>query len=90
MTEFLAVRLAISLGIGLLIGVERERRKGTGGGRAPAGIRTFALAALAGGLSLAFGGEWVLVATALVIGALTAVAYGRSRGRDPGAPQGLL
>ncbi len=84
MTEFLAVRLAISLGIGLLIGVERERRKGTGADRRPAGIRTFALAALAGGLSLAFGGEWVLVATALVIGALTAVAYGRSRGRDPG------
>ena len=84
LTEFLAVRLAISLGIGLLIGVERERRKGTGAGRAPAGIRTFALASLAGGLSLAFGGEWVLVATALVIGALTAVGYGRSRGRDPG------
>jgi uncharacterized membrane protein (DUF4010 family) len=82
--DFLAVRLAISLGIGLLIGVERERRKGSGGGRAPAGIRTFSLAALAGGLSLAFGGEWVLVATALVIGALTAVGYGRSRSRDPG------
>ncbi len=84
MTEHLAVRLAIALGIGLLIGVERERRKGTGPDRRPAGIRTFALAALAGGLSLAFGGEWVLVATALVIGALTAVAYSRSRERDPG------
>lgn len=84
MTEFLAVRLAISLGIGLLIGVERERRKGTGEDRQPAGIRTFALASLAGGLSLAFGGEWVLAATALVIGALTAVGYGRSRARDPG------
>ena len=84
MTESLALRLAISLGIGLLIGVERERRKGEGSDRAPAGIRTFALASLAGGLSLAFGGEAVLVATALVIGALIAVGYGRSRGRDPG------
>jgi len=84
LTETLAVRLAISLGIGLLIGVERERRKGTGGGRAPAGIRTFALAALAGGISLAFGGEAVLVATALVIGALATIGYGRSRSRDPG------
>lgn len=84
MTETLAVRLAISLAIGLLIGVERERRKGAGTGRAPAGIRTFALAALAGGVSLAFGGEAVLVATALVIGALTAVGYGRSRALDPG------
>lgn len=84
MTESLALRLGISLGIGLLIGVERERRKGEGPDRAPAGIRTFALASLAGGLSLAFGGEAVLVATALVIGALVAVGYSRSRGRDPG------
>src|SRR5262245_56034528 len=84
MTETLAVRLAISLGIGLLIGAERERRKGDGDRRAAAGIRTFALASLAGGLSLAFGGEIVLVVTALVIGALTTVAYSRSRAQDPG------
>jgi uncharacterized membrane protein (DUF4010 family) len=84
MTEGLAARLAISLGIGLLIGVERERRKGTGGGRAPAGIRTFAVASLAGGLSLAFGSEVVLVATTVVIGALLAVSYARSRASDPG------
>src|SRR5262245_20108788 len=84
MTESIAVRLAISLGIGLLIGAERERRKGGGAHRAAAGIRTFALASLAGGLSLAFGGELVLLVTALVIGALTTVAYGRSSVRDPG------
>jgi uncharacterized membrane protein (DUF4010 family) len=83
-TESLAIRLAISIAIGLLIGAERERRKGDGAGRQAAGIRTFALASLAGGLSLAFGGEAVLVVTALVVGALTAVAYGRSRARDPG------
>ncbi len=82
--ESLAFRLAISLGIGLLIGAERERRKGAGVGRQAAGIRTFALASLAGGLSLAFGGEAILVVTALVVGALTAVAYGRSKARDPG------
>ena len=84
MTETLAVRLAVSLAIGLLIGAERERRKGDGAHRGAAGIRTFALASLAGGLSLAFGGELVLIATALVIGALTTVAYGRSSVRDPG------
>ena len=84
MTEGLAIRLAISLGIGLLIGLERERRKGSGDGRAPAGIRTFAIASLAGGLSLAFGGEIVLVAVAVVIGALVAVGYARSPARDPG------
>src|SRR5262245_43468053 len=84
MAESLALRLGISLAIGLLIGVERERRKGAGEKRAPAGIRTFALAALSGGLSLAFGGETVLVATSLVVGALATAAYARSRSRDPG------
>src|SRR5262245_41025217 len=84
MTESIAVRLAISLGIGLLIGAERERRKGGGAHRAAAGIRTFALASLAGGLSLAFGGELVLLVTALIVGALVAVAYNRSASRDPG------
>ncbi len=84
MTESLAVRLVVSLAIGLLIGVERERRKGAGSERATAGIRTFALAALAGGLSLAFGGELVLVAVALVIGALAVAGYRRSSPRDPG------
>ena len=83
-TETLAVRLAVSLGIGLLIGAERERRKGSGPGRAPAGIRTFALVGLAGGISLAFGGEVVLAASALVVGALAVVAYRRSRAADPG------
>lgn len=44
-------RLAVALAIGLLIGAERERRKGSGPGRNPAGIRTFALVALLGGLA---------------------------------------
>ena len=45
------IALAVALGCGLLIGLERERRKGTGPGRAPAGIRTFAIASLAGALA---------------------------------------
>ena len=83
-TEVLWVRLAVSLGIGLLIGAERERRKGSGAKRGVAGIRTFALVALAGGVSLSIGGETVLVAAVLAVGALAAVAYFRSRGADPG------
>jgi uncharacterized membrane protein (DUF4010 family) len=83
-TLSLAVRLGVALGIGLLIGAERERRKGTGPRRAPAGIRTFALVALAGGLSLSFGGAAVLAVTALVVGALAAIGYRRSREADPG------
>jgi uncharacterized membrane protein YhiD involved in acid resistance len=83
-TEALWLRLAIALGIGLLIGAERERRKGSGPKRGVAGIRTFALVALAGGVSLSVGGETVLVAAVLAVGALAAVAYFRSRGADPG------
>ena len=41
------LNLAAALGIGLLIGAERERRKGGGPARAPAGIRTFTVASLA-------------------------------------------
>jgi hypothetical protein len=48
----LALHLAVALGIGLLIGAERERRKGQGPFRSPAGIRTFALASLSGAVSL--------------------------------------
>lgn len=83
-TEHLAVRLAIALGIGLLIGAERERRKGSGPTRAPAGIRTFALVSLAGGLSLAVGGELLLAACAIGVAALSAVSYGQKSRKDPG------
>ncbi|MFY9610699.1 MAG: MgtC/SapB family protein [Blastocatellia bacterium] len=83
-TEHLAVRLAIALGIGLLIGAERERRKGTGLSRAPAGIRTFALASLVGGLSQAVGGEALLAAAAVGVVLLSAVSYKQKSQTDPG------
>ena len=44
------ISLAIAIGIGLLIGAERERRKGCGAVRGAAGVRTFAIAAFAGAL----------------------------------------
>jgi len=78
------LNLAVALGIGLLIGVERERRKGEGPSRSPAGIRTFTVASLAGAISFIAGGEVLLaIATAGVI-ILTAVAYWRSHEDDPG------
>jgi uncharacterized membrane protein YhiD involved in acid resistance len=88
-TEYLAVRLAIALGIGLLIGVERERRKGTGPTRAPAGIRTFALVSLLGGISLAVGGELLLAATAVGVAGLSIVAYRLKSQHDPASLQRL-
>src|SRR3970040_1109358 len=44
----LALRFAVALGLGVLIGLERERAKGEEGG---AGVRTFALIALAGAIA---------------------------------------
>lgn len=48
-----ALGLAAALGGGLLIGLERERRKLTGAARGAAGIRSFALAAVGGGIAQA-------------------------------------
>jgi uncharacterized membrane protein (DUF4010 family) len=76
------LRLAVALGIGLLIGLERERRRGRE--PAAAGIRTFALAALVGGLGALLPGTAVFVVAAAAIAALALVAYARSSGTDPG------
>lgn len=76
--------LAVALGVGLLIGAERERRKGSGPSRSPAGIRTFAVTSLAGAISFLVGGQTMLaIATAGVI-ALIALAYWRGHEEDPG------
>jgi uncharacterized membrane protein (DUF4010 family) len=78
------LNLAVALGIGLLIGAERERRKGEGPTRSPAGIRTFTVASLAGAISFIVGGQVLLaIATAGVI-LLTAAAYWRGHEADPG------
>ncbi|MGB9116579.1 MgtC/SapB family protein [Bradyrhizobium sp.] len=83
------VNLAVALGIGLLIGAERERRKGKGPSRLPAGIRTFTAASLAGAVSFATGGELLLAVTTAGAIILTAVAYLRSHGDDPGLTSGI-
>lgn len=74
----LAIRHGTSLAIGLLIGLERERHPGT-----RAGVRTFALIALAGSLSAMSAGEesglilaGLLVVAAAVIGAYLADPQG--------------
>ncbi len=73
-----------AIGIGLLIGAERERRKGGGPSRAAAGIRTFTAASLAGAIGFVVGGGVMLAVTVAGVAALTAVAYFRSRSDDPG------
>src|SRR5215472_1274112 len=83
-TAGVALRLATALGIGLLIGAERERRKGEGASRSPAGIRTFAIVSLLGSVSFEVGGELLLALATLAVAPLLTVAYFRSRAEDPG------
>lgn len=77
-------RLAGALAIGCLMGAERERRKGKGPQRSPAGIRTFALAALAGGVSVIVGGGALLAVTTAIFAAFASIGYLRTREQDPG------
>ena len=82
--ESTLIGFGVALGAGLMIGIERERRKGTGPQRALAGARTFTLAALAGAMAQALG-EWRLVALgALLILSLSAIGYWRNKSDDPG------
>lgn len=76
--------LAAALGIGLLIGIERERRKGEGPARAAAGLRTFTLTSLLGALAMLLGGGATRAVLAAVVGVLAIVSYRRSREDDPG------
>lgn len=77
--EELFLRLGVALFAGLLIGLERgwQRRDDAEGSR-PAGLRTFGLIGLAGGLWALLGrelGALVLGLAALVLGLILAVTY---------------
>lgn len=76
--------LVVALAIGLLIGLERERRKGDGRTRAAAGLRTFGLVGLLGGVAALIGNSsLVLLAGGFVaLGALA--AYWLGDREDPG------
>lgn len=77
-------RLTVALGIGLVIGAERERRKGDGPSRAGAGIRTFAMVALLGGVAALLDNVVLLVAVAAVVGTIAIVGYAFGDREDPG------
>lgn len=76
--------MLVALGIGLLIGIDRERRKAENGARGYAGLRTFALAGLVGG-GVGLLGQPLLTAVAgLLIGAAVITGYLVGERRDPG------
>jgi uncharacterized membrane protein (DUF4010 family) len=72
----LALRFAVALALGMLLGLERERAKGQEGG---AGVRTFALIALAGAtagyLDDRLGLDWLALAVFVAVAALVISLY---------------
>ena len=76
--------LATSLGCGLLIGIERERRKGQGPGRALAGLRSFSITSVTGAVAALTQVPGLVVTGAAMVAALAVVAYLRDPSDDPG------
>src|SRR4051812_33053782 len=80
-----ALKFATTLGIGLLIGLERERHP-----ESKAGLRTFALITVAGTLFALLGEKtsspWILAAGLLVVASMLIAAYHRTSelNADPG------
>src|SRR3990172_1407742 len=73
----LAFRFAAALGLGVLLGLERERSKPETGGFA--GVRTFALISLAGGVAahfeLALGQPWLALGVFAAIAGIVLRSY---------------
>jgi uncharacterized membrane protein (DUF4010 family) len=78
------LNLVSALAVGALIGAERERRKGEGPARAPAGIRTFTITSLAGAVAFALGGVGLLAVVTGSVAILVAISYWRAQDEDPG------
>lgn len=72
----LALRFAVAIALGMLLGLERERAKGQEGG---AGVRTFALIALAGAVAgyveEILGLDWLALCTFVAVAALVIGQY---------------
>ena len=77
------LNLAVALGLGLLIGAERERSKGSDPTTSSAGIRTFTIASLLGAVS-SMVNFWLLVVSIFCVTIFEAIAYFNQRGKEPG------
>lgn len=72
------LNLVVALGVGLLIGAERERSNQARGTPSAAGLRTFAIAGLAGAVAVSVGGYGLLALVVVIIAALIAIGYLRT------------
>lgn len=82
MPEIQLTGLATAFGIGLMIGVERERAHA--GSEAPAGVRTFALVAVLGALAAFDESRLVLLTFGAVVATFAALAYYKAGAAAPG------
>jgi uncharacterized membrane protein (DUF4010 family) len=78
------LNLVSAVGVGALIGAERERRKGIGPARSPAGIRTFTITSISGAVAFALGGVGLLAVVTGSVAVMVAVSYWRAQDQDPG------
>jgi uncharacterized membrane protein (DUF4010 family) len=78
------VGLCVAIGIGLLIGAERERQKATRANLKSAGIRTFAVVSILGAVGVLLGDTLLLAIIALIVGLLALVSYQRVDAQDHG------
>lgn len=90
------LNLAVALGIGLLIGAERERKKANDGDRrkdnlgtsAIAGVRTFTVASLLGAVSVAIN-PWLLIAAIVCVTVFVTSASFVSKNDNPSLTTGV-
>jgi uncharacterized membrane protein (DUF4010 family) len=82
MDNSLWLNLAVALGIGLLIGADRERNKDPEADKAVAGIRTFTIASLLGAVSTTVN-FWLLLVSIICVTIFSTAAYFVRRDQDP-------
>lgn len=76
--------ILIALAIGLLIGAERERHNRASGERAPAGLRTFAIVGMLGGITGTIGNPGLVAVAAAFIGLTALIGHVLDAHNDPG------
>lgn len=77
-------RLLVALGVGLVLGLERERARGAERPRRWAGLRTFALTSLLGGVALQTGSPVVVGVSGAAVALLALLVAWRATEPDPG------
>ncbi len=76
--------LAVALGCGLLMGIERERRKDGQSKQVMAGMRSFALASLTGACTAFLGSQTLMAVGGAFVALISIVAYAYDRSDSPG------